>query len=132
MGLLSSPLSRLVGLLAVVVLGLVITDTFSLSSLPVNTTKFVYLLSLCLFVGIGNWTTFVFGIVAFKTLPRNMFGVLQAQLFPKYFQVLTVSSVSTLVTFLSTEGATAKESPQFKILVSTILLTLINLVYLGG
>lgn len=33
------------------------------------------------------WTSTVFGIVAFRTLPRQTFGKLQSKLFPKYFMV---------------------------------------------
>ena len=88
MGILSQPLSRGAALFGVIAVGVAISGSFpKKQGLPLQTSRFVHLLSTAMVVGIGDWTTFVFGIVAFKNLPRQTFGQLQAKLFPKYFQV---------------------------------------------
>ena len=99
MGLLSSPISRLLGLVAIVALYVSFTGSYlGSAALSGTAARALYLLALCLFIGartcfwisalaalpllscmacnitrpagVGNWTTFVFGIVAFKNLPR--------------------------------------------------------------
>ena len=88
MGILSKPLPRGAALFGVVAVGVAITGSFpEKHGLPTQLSQFVHLLSTAFVVGIGDWTTFVFGIVAFKNLPRQTFGQLQAKLFPRYFQV---------------------------------------------
>jgi len=88
MGILSKPLSRGAALFGVIAVGVAITGSFpEKQGLPTQMSQFVHLLSTAFVVGIGDWTTFVFGIVAFKNLPRQTFGSLQAKLFPRYFQV---------------------------------------------
>ena len=46
----------------------------------------IHLFSFACFYGCSMWVTFVAGLVMFKSLPRHVFGKLQAKLFPKYFQ----------------------------------------------
>lgn len=87
MGLLSQPLSRGAALFAVVAVGAALSGSVPKRATSLALSQFGYLLSLAMIIGIANWTTFVFGLVAFKTLPRQTFGLLQAKLFPKYFQV---------------------------------------------
>ena len=89
MGILSQPLSRGAALLGVAAVGVAISGSYPQNyvDLPIQSLQFIHLLSIATVVGVGNWTTFVFGIVAFKNLPRQTFGQLQAKLFPKYFQV---------------------------------------------
>ena len=99
MGLLSSPFSRLLGLVAIVALYVSFTGRYlGSTALSGTAARALYLLALCLFIGasllldfrsfctaslqlrnlpstiqtagVGNWTTFIFGIVAFKNLPR--------------------------------------------------------------
>lgn len=99
MGLLSSPFSRLLGLVAIVALYVSVTGSYlGSAALSGTAARALYLLALCLFIGtracfwipapaalpihsaqltsryyhagVGNWTTFIFGIVAFKNLPR--------------------------------------------------------------
>lgn len=78
MGILSQPLSRGAALFGVVAIGTAISGTFpQKQGLSLQLAQFVHLLSVGMVVGIGNWTTFVFGIVAFKNLPRQTFGQLQ-------------------------------------------------------
>ena len=88
MGILSQPLSRGAALFGVIAVGVAISGCSpEKQRFPLQLNRFVHLLSIAMVVGIGDWTTFVFGIVAFKNLPRQTFGQLQAKLFPKYFQV---------------------------------------------
>lgn len=78
MGILSQPLSRGAALFGVVAIGVAISGTVPRKQgVSLQLAHFVHLLSIGMVVGIGNWTTFVFGIVAFKTLPRQTFGQLQ-------------------------------------------------------
>ena len=49
--------------------------------------KLTHLLSMAWTIGVGNYTSFIAGIVMYKTLPRHTFGNLQSKLFPTYFQV---------------------------------------------
>lgn len=104
MGILSQPLSRGAALLGVAAVGVAISGSYPQNyvDLPIQSLQFIHLLSIATVVGVGNWTTFVFGIVAFKNLPRQTFGQLQAKLFPKYFQVLTISLAAALLTLPST------------------------------
>ncbi|KAJ9104954.1 hypothetical protein QFC19_003749 [Naganishia cerealis] len=46
--------------------------------------------------GFQVWQTFIGGIVAFRTLPRQTFGLLQSRTFPVYFLVNTLLSTSLL------------------------------------
>lgn len=48
---------------------------------------FVHLMAFGTWFGTLAWTSTVFGIVAFRNLPRQTFGKLQSKLFPKYFTV---------------------------------------------
>lgn len=78
MGILSQPLSRGAALFGVIAIGVAISGTFpQKQGLSPQLSQFVHLLSVGMVVGIGDWTTFVFGIVAFKNLPRQTFGQLQ-------------------------------------------------------
>lgn len=88
MGILSHPLSRGAALFGLVAVGVAVSGSVpQRQGLPLQLSKFAYLLGISMTVGISTWTTFIFGLVAFKTLPRQTFGLLQAKLFPRYFQV---------------------------------------------
>lgn len=60
---------------------------FLAAELATAALKFAYLFSIAFSIGVADWQSFVFGLVAFKTLPRQSFGLLQSKLFPIYFQV---------------------------------------------
>lgn len=78
MGILSQPLSRGAALFGVIAIGVAISGTFpQKQGLSLQISQFVHVLSIAMVVGVGDWTTFVFGIVAFKNLPRQTFGQLQ-------------------------------------------------------
>ena len=80
MGVLSQPLSRGAALFGVIAIGVAISGTFpQKQGVSLQLSQFVHLLCIGMVVGIGDWTTFVFGIVAFKNLPRQTFGQLQVQ-----------------------------------------------------
>ena len=81
MGILSQPLSRGAALFGVIAIGVASSGTFPQNQgLSLQVSQFVHLLAIAMVVGVGDWTTFVFGIVAFKNLPRQTFGQLQVQL----------------------------------------------------
>jgi len=50
-------------------------------------------------LGMNLWVTFIAGIVMFKTLPRHMFGNVQARLFPCFFAATGVSFMAQLFSF---------------------------------
>lgn len=88
MGILSSPVSRGAALFAVVAVGVALSGSIpKKQGTSLVLSQFAYFWGLAMTIGISNWTTFVFGLVAFKNLPRQTFGLLQAKLFPRYFQV---------------------------------------------
>lgn len=127
MGILSKPLSRGAALFGVVAVGVAITGSFpEKQGLQTQTSQFLHLLSTALVVGIGNWTTFVFGIVAFKNLPRQTFGQLQAKLFPRYFQVLTISLALALYTLRSQKQSSSKGNAQMWVLTTALVPNLLN------
>lgn len=51
-----------------------------------------------LLFGSTAYQSFFVGLVAFKTLPYNHFGALQAKIFPPYFALQTVASAVLLLT----------------------------------
>lgn len=97
MGILSQPLSRGAALLSVVAVGVALSGSIpKRQGTPLVLSQFTYLWGLAMTIGIANWTTFVFGLVAYKTLTRQTFGLLQAKLFPKYFQVWYATCYATI------------------------------------
>ena len=48
------------------------------------------LLCFSVWFGAAIWVSFISGFVMFKTLPRHMFGRVQAKLFPRYFGLSAV------------------------------------------
>jgi hypothetical protein len=57
---------------------------------PAQAASIVHVVAFATWFGSVAYTTFVAGFVLFKNLPRQMFGKLQAKLFPKYFQLSSV------------------------------------------
>jgi len=66
--------------------------------LPAQAAATTHLLAWGCLVGINVWTTFFAGVTMFKNLPRQVFGRLQAKLFPQYFWLSTGSSLLALAT----------------------------------
>ena len=64
-----------------------------IARLPTQAGALLHLLSFATWFGTMVYTTFIFGITAFKNLPRQTFGKLQAKLFPKYFSLGSICLV---------------------------------------
>jgi Domain of unknown function (DUF4149) len=62
-----------------------------LTQLPTKVISLLHLLSYSIFLGTNFYTTFIAGITMFQNLPRQMFGKLQAKLFPKYFSLSSIA-----------------------------------------
>ena len=71
---------------------------YSSRFLPAAAVGFGHMLAYGLWFGTLGWTSFIFGIVAFRNLPRQTFGKLQAKLFPKYFTVSAAAPALLLAT----------------------------------
>ncbi len=71
-----------------------------------------------------NRTTFIFGIVAFKNLPRQTFGRLQSHLFPLYF---LLSTACAALLWFTARGAGAPPA-QLALLAAGAATSLLNLV----
>ncbi|KAJ9119472.1 hypothetical protein QFC24_005705 [Naganishia onofrii] len=61
-----------------------------------STLRAGYVLAWGMTFGFQVWQSFIGGIVAFKTLPRQTFGLLQSKTFPVYFLANTLLSASLL------------------------------------
>ena len=97
----NNPVVRVVSLAATVA-----AAAYSTAFLPSAAIGFVHMLVFGTWFGTLAWTSFIFGIVAFRNLPRQTFGKLQAKLFPKYFTVSSVAPALLLATLrLATGGA---------------------------
>lgn len=83
--------------------------TFFYSS--ASTARNIHLLSWASFFGTSVWVSLFSGIIAFKTLPRHKFGLLQSKIFPVYHAVQT----GTLALAIA---ASAVESPPASISVA--------------
>jgi hypothetical protein len=70
---------------------LTMSSLFSLFSL-----KGVYLLAYAWLFGMSLWITFFGGVIAYKSLPRAMFGTLQHKTFPIYFVISILLSAGML------------------------------------
>lgn len=74
--------------------------------LPSTAVRFVHMLAFGTWFGTLAWTSFIFGIVAFRNLPRQTFGRLQSKLFPKYFALSAAAPAIMLATLnYATGGA---------------------------
>ena len=62
-----------------------------LAMIPSRMGATINLFSFGMSFGTMFYTTFIFGITAFKNLPRQTFGKLQAKLFPKYFSLCSAT-----------------------------------------
>jgi len=65
---------------------------------------FVHMMAFGMWFGTLGWTSTVFGIVAFRNLPRQTFGKLQSKLFPKYFAVTGAMPLLLIGTLYSLSG----------------------------
>ena len=65
---------------------------------------FAHMMAFGMWFGTLGWTSTVFGIVAFRNLPRQTFGKLQSKLFPKYFAVTGAMPLLLIGTLYSLSG----------------------------
>jgi hypothetical protein len=79
----NAPAVRVVSIAAIVALSAKASGTF----LTAKLLGFVHMMAFGFWFGTLAWTSTIFGIVAFRNLPRQTFGKLQSKLFPKYFAV---------------------------------------------
>jgi hypothetical protein len=77
-----------------------------LTQLPTQVISLLHLLSYSIFLGTNFYTTFIAGITMFQNLPRQMFGKLQAKLFPKYFSLSSIALLTQVS--VGIEGANAE------------------------
>ncbi|KAG5728565.1 Transmembrane protein 205 [Termitomyces sp. T112] len=71
---------------------LTLTSLWTLATSPNS----LYLLGYAWLFGMSLWVTFFGGVIAFRTLPRQMFGNLQHKTFPIYFVISIVLSSALL------------------------------------
>lgn len=90
----NTPAARLVTVGA----GAVITAAATAAASPALGPAALHVMSWATGLGTMLYTTFFLGIAMFKNLPRQVFGKLQAKLFPIYFSVLAASFVVQLAT----------------------------------
>eukprot|EP00889_Picochlorum_renovo_P005416 jgi/Picre1/32446/NNA_007792.t1 len=76
----NKPLVRFAALAAIVAASAKATGFLTVKSIG-----FIHMMAFGAWFGTLVWTSFIFGLVAFKTLARQTFGKLQSKLFPKYF-----------------------------------------------
>ncbi|XP_070534989.1 transmembrane protein 205-like [Ptychodera flava] len=97
-----------------------------------NVVNFLHLLTFATYFGMQFWVTFIAGLTMFHNLPRHMFGSIQSKLFPKYFFIGSISSVVTMVTFLTVHPLGSMDNTQTKIqfgsLLTSILCTISNII----
>jgi Domain of unknown function (DUF4149) len=78
-------------LLAISLMGM--TQSSPFARLSTHAGAALHLLAFSTWFGTMVYTTFVVGITAFRNLPRQTFGKLQAKLFPKYFSLGSICLV---------------------------------------
>lgn len=64
--------------------------------LPAQGVAFVHLLALASWLGSTVWVTFIAGLTMFRNMPRQLFGKVQAKLFPQYFALHAGSALIIL------------------------------------
>jgi hypothetical protein len=117
----NKPLVRFAALAAVVA-----AAARSTAFLPSAALGFVHVLAYGTWFGTLAWTSFVFGIVAFRNLPRQTFGRLQSKLFPKYF-ALSAAAPALLLAVLQTALGVAAPRKEMILLSIALGASLMNL-----
>lgn len=64
------------------------------------TTNFTFLFSTGATLGLQLWVLFINGLTMMRLLPRHQFGVVQSNLFPKFFFLTTLFNFGSLSVFL--------------------------------
>lgn len=73
--------------------------------LPSKAAAFIHVAAFGIWLGTIMWNTFFVGLTMFKHMPRQMFGRVQSQLFPKYFGLTTGCNVVLLGSLLLLGGS---------------------------
>ena len=104
------------------------TAAYSSSFLPSTALAFFHLLVFGTWFGTLAYTSFIIGVVAFRTLPRQTFGLLQSKLFPIYFMI---SSIAPAVLLASLHIATGGVIParQVQLLGASVVASAANLFF---
>lgn len=96
----NNPLVRVASLVAVTAVSAKVGGVL----LSAKLLAFVHMMGFGMWFGTLGWTSTVFGIVAFRNLPRQTFGKLQSKLFPKYFAVTGAMPLLLIGTLYSLGG----------------------------
>lgn len=96
--------------------------------LPGRGAAAVHLVAFAAWLGSTIWVTFIGGITMFKNMPRQMFGKVQAKLFPQYFALHAASLVLCAGTLLY--GCGGLPQAQALTLGVSLAASLINLLFL--
>jgi len=104
--------------------------TFATSA---KTAKLIHLLSWASYFGTSVWISFFQGIIAFKTIPRHMFGRLQSKMFPVYFAFQTGTLALSLAAALKENPpdslSDAFARPDLRLLAGSLAVALANLIW---
>ena len=93
----------------------------------------MHLLSFASYLGTSVWISFFSGIIAFRTLPRHMFGRLQSTIFPAYFCFSTVclsSSVLTSVALVPPHSIWGLLRPDLLVQSGALAASIVNMIWL--
>lgn len=96
----NNPLVRVASLVAVTAVSAKVGGVL----LSAKLLAFAHMMGFGMWFGTLGWTSTVFGIVAFRNLPRQTFGKLQSKLFPKYFAVTGAMPLLLIGTLYSLGG----------------------------
>lgn len=118
----NAPAVRILALAATVALA-----AWSTSFLSTAALGFVHMLIFGSWFGTLAWTSFVFGIVAFRNLPRQTFGRLQSKLFPKYFALSSIAPTLLLATLNALTGGSPPQKEMILLAISAVA-SLVNLI----
>lgn len=98
--------------------------------LPSKGAAAVHLLAFATWLGSTVWVTFIGGITMFKNMPRQMFGKVQAKLFPQYFALHSAAIVLCMGTLAFGAGSAGLGRTQAIILGLSLVTCLANLLAL--
>ncbi|KAK6514516.1 hypothetical protein TWF281_004714 [Arthrobotrys megalospora] len=89
-----------------------------------------HLLSYSFLFGTQIWHSFIGGIISFRVLPRAYFGALQRRLFPIYFSLQLILSISLLLT-TPNSLTSLQPSKTYGFLLTVLFTSLLNSVVAG-
>ncbi|RZB41087.1 DUF4149 domain containing protein [Asbolus verrucosus] len=119
--------AHVVTTLAVIIVSLLFVPSGRKTSLESPLWSLIYLGSFSAHLGAQIWMTFVSGLSLYFALPRHTFGNIQKVLFPKYFLMNAILSLTTLFVFLRAHNSHLRST---EIAVQTATMTLCFLIEL--